>query len=186
MAGEVIAILYPGDMGHGVGRALGEHGHRVITSLEGRSEGSRARAERANMQDVGDLRAVVSEAELILSIMPPESALATSREVAAAMGVAGKTPTYADCNAVSPETTQDIGRVMANVGAAYIDGGIIGNAPGAGKLPTRFFVSGPDTSMLRSLDGKGIDVRDCGAEIGRAGRGGSVERGRNRARGMGL
>ena len=80
MALEVIAILYPGDMGSGVGKALVDHGHDVITWLAQRSEGSKARAARAGMRDVPDLAALVSEADLILSILPPEAALDTARE----------------------------------------------------------------------------------------------------------
>lgn len=168
MALDVIAVLYPGDMGQGVGRALADHGHDVITCLAGRSEGSRARASRAGMREVADLETLVSEADLVLSILPPEAALATAREVAAAMNSANKTPPYADCNAVSPETTRDIGRVIEDAGAPYIDGGIIGHAPGKSDQPTRFYVSGPNAKIMSALDGKGISVRDCGGEVGRA------------------
>ena len=39
-----IAVIAPGDMGHAVGRTLGEHGHRIVTALDGRSAPSRTRA----------------------------------------------------------------------------------------------------------------------------------------------
>ena len=168
MALDVIAILYPGDMGQGVGKALKDHGHDVITCLTQRSEGSRSRAARAGLRDVPDLTALVSEADLILSILPPEAALDTAKEVAAAMKAAGKTPPYADCNAVSPETTRAIGHAIEDAGAPYIDGGIIGHAPGKSDQPTRFYVSGPNARVMAPLDGKGISVRDCGGEVGRA------------------
>ena len=48
-----IAIIAPGDMGHAVGRALGGHGHRIVTALDGRSAASRARAGAAGMSDLG-------------------------------------------------------------------------------------------------------------------------------------
>ena len=41
---ETIAILSPGDMGHGVGKALAEHGYDVITCLAGRSQRTRGLA----------------------------------------------------------------------------------------------------------------------------------------------
>ncbi len=41
---------------------------------------------------------------------------------AEAMASAGKKRHYADCNAVSPETTQRIGKEITRVGADYIDG----------------------------------------------------------------
>ena len=168
MASDVIAILYPGDMGQGVGKALVDHGHDVVTCLAGRSDASRTRAAQAGMRDTGTLEALVAEADLILSILPPEAALATAAEVAAAMTAAKKSPPFADCNAISPETTQEIGRVMKSAGAPYIDGGIIGHAPGKSDQPTRFYVSGPDAGLMSGLDGKGIAIRDCGGEVGRA------------------
>lgn len=168
MALDVIAILSPGDMGSAVGGALGEHGHEVITCLAGRGEGSRMRAERASMHDAGDLASMVSRADIVLSILPPEAAMDTARKVAAAMAAAGRTPPFADCNAVSPETTIAIGEVIAAAGASFIDGGVVGLAPGKGGKPTRFFVSGPQAELMSDLDGKGIDVRHCGDEVGRA------------------
>jgi 3-hydroxyisobutyrate dehydrogenase-like beta-hydroxyacid dehydrogenase len=84
------------------------------------------------------------------------------------MGRTGKTPPYADCNAVSPETTRAIGETLAAAGARYIDGGIIGAAPGKSGMRTRLYVSGPGADLLSELDGEEISLRVCGAEIGRA------------------
>ena len=71
---ETVAIISPGDMGHMVGKVIRGKGFRVITSLLGRSALSCARAERSGMEDVGSLRAVLQEADAVLSIMPPERA----------------------------------------------------------------------------------------------------------------
>ena len=162
-----IAILMPGDMGHGVGRALRQHGHDVITCLAGRSARTRGLAAAAGMRDAGSLEALVAEAGLILSILPPDAAVAQAGAVARAMTATGAKPVYVDCNAVSPQTARKIGAVIAAAGAPFIDCGIIGVAPGKGK-PTRFHVSGPDTGAMERLDGKGIRVVAMGPEIGRA------------------
>ncbi|MFQ5565878.1 MAG: DUF1932 domain-containing protein [Paracoccaceae bacterium] len=162
-----IAILMPGDMGHGVGRALRRHGHDVLTCLAGRSARSRGLAEAAGMRDAGSLDAVVREADLILSILPPDAALAQAKAVAAAMEAARGRPVYVDCNAVSPMTSREVGETITAAGAPFVDCGIIGRAPGQGK-PTRFHVSGPDTGPMERLDGKGITVIPMGSEIGRA------------------
>jgi len=164
---QTVAIISPGDMGHAVGRALVEHGLDVITCLAGRSDRTRKLAELGKFRDLPTLEAMVSEADLVLSIMPSSAALDTARLVAQAMASVGKKRPYADCNAVSPETTRRIGREISRVGADYIDGGIIGQPPGKG-VPTRFFVSGERTDIVTELNGKGIDVRPIGAEIGRA------------------
>ncbi len=164
---RTVAIISPGDMGHAVGRALVEHGLDVITCLAGRSDRTRKLAKLGRFRDLPSLEAMVAEADLVLSILPPSAAVDTARLVAQAMASAGKKRPYADCNAVSPETTRRIGREISRVGADYIDGGIIGQPPGKG-VPTRFFVSGERTDIVAELNGKGIDVRPIGAEIGRA------------------
>ncbi len=58
----------------------------------------------------------------MVAILPPSAALKTARQVAEAIASAGKKRPYADCNAVSPETTQRIGKEITRVGADYIDG----------------------------------------------------------------
>jgi 3-hydroxyisobutyrate dehydrogenase-like beta-hydroxyacid dehydrogenase len=167
MAFHTIAILSPGDMGHAVGRVLGEHGHDIITCLAGRSKRTKALAGQGGFTDVADLEALTSAADLILSIIPPSAGLGTAEVVAAAMGRSGATPTYVDCNALSPATAGRIAEVIAGAGAPFIDASIIGPAPGKGR-PTRFYVSGADTTPLETLDGKGIAVKPLGHEIGRA------------------
>ena len=163
-----IAILSPGDMGEGVGGALVQSGFDVITCLAGRGAATRARAERAGFRDVADLDALVSEADVVLSILPPEAAQGIACDVAAAMGRTGKTPPYADCNAVSPETTRAIGETVGAAGADFIDGGIVGAAPGKSEQPVRIYVSGPRAEIMTALDGNGIAIRPCGPEVGRA------------------
>jgi 3-hydroxyisobutyrate dehydrogenase-like beta-hydroxyacid dehydrogenase len=160
-----IAILMPGDMGHAVGGALREHGHDVICCLDGRGAHTRQLAADAGLRDVGTLRAVVQAADLILSILPPAAALGLARDVAEQMVATGKTPVYADCNAIAPQTAQAVGEVIAAAGANFIDAGIIGMAPGKGAGP-RFYVSGPDQAAMLGLDGKGFAVIGMGDAIG--------------------
>lgn len=165
---ETIAILMPGDMGHGCAVAFRDNGFRTVTCLAGRSERTRGLAARAGLEDLGSLDAVAREADLILSILPPESALAQAQAVAAAMASVGRTPPYADCNAVSPATVRAIGAAIGGAGAPFIDGGIVGLNPVREEGRTRLYVSGPDTAPVEALDGRGLQVRPLGTEIGRA------------------
>ncbi|MCK5778087.1 MAG: NAD(P)-dependent oxidoreductase [Rhodospirillales bacterium] len=167
MSNQTIAILMPGDMGHGVGLVLREHGYETITSLTGRSERSRSLAEAGRVRDAGDLDTTISEADLILSILPPAAALSLAEDVAAAMSRTGKTPVYVDCNAISPATAADVGARITKAGATFIDAGIIGLAPNKSK-ETRFYVSGPDVRPMTALNGMGFEVLSLGDEIGRA------------------
>jgi 3-hydroxyisobutyrate dehydrogenase-like beta-hydroxyacid dehydrogenase len=167
MSIETVAILSPGEMGSGVGRAFAEHGFTVITTLEGRGAATRERALAAGFQDGGSLADVVAAADIVLSILPPEFALPQAVATAAAMTETGKFPSYADCNAVAPETAMKIGQIIAEAGAECIDGGIVGSPPRAGLDPARLYVSGPGAAAMAVFDGKGISVRQCGPEIGR-------------------
>ena len=164
---KTVAILSPGDMGHAVGRALGDHGLEVITSLEGRSARTRRLASEGNFQDVPDLVELASRADLILSILVPSEAIGVARRVADAIRGSSSAPPFVDCNAVSPQTAQVMSDIIGAAGGTFIDGSIIGGPPRAGASP-RIYVSGPGSGVMSQLDGKGISVRPMGDEIGRA------------------
>ena len=165
MSLKKIAIYSPGDMGSGVGRVLGESGYDVITSLAGRSSRTQALAKSANIRDVGGIDDMVAEADLILCIMVPSQATGAAELVAASMRANGVSTYYAECNAISPKSTRAICDIISSAGGKFIDGGIIGGSPSRASAP-RFYVSGPHASAMTELDGKGIDVRNMGGEIG--------------------
>ena len=164
---KTVAILSPGEMGAATGKAFQKNGFDIITSLEGRSETSRKRANAAGFRDCGSIASTLAEADIVFSILPPGDALAQAKRVGATMTETGHKPPYFDCNAVSPETAAQIGLVIEAAGAAYIDGGIVGNPPGA-AVPTRFFVSGSGAQQMNVFDGKGVDIKQCGLEAGKA------------------
>lgn len=168
MPSQTVAIVSPGDMGHNVGKALKKEGIRIVTSLAGRSERTRSLADAAGFEDLGSLEAVAAEADLILSIMPPSAAVDAARAMAPAIKASGRTPPYADCNAVSPQTALKAADVITGAGAPFIDAGIIGPGPGTREKPTQFYVSGPNASAMQLIAGPHINVIDMGPEIGRA------------------
>ncbi len=164
---QTIAILSPGMMGRAVGAALKDQGHRIVTCLAGRGEATQTRAKAAGFEVMPSLEAVVEAADLVLSILPPVAALTVAQDVADAMRRTRPTA-FADCNAVSPETTREIGSTIADAGGIYIDGGIVGAPPATGKKPTRFYVSGIESGRMQVIAGPLIAVREVGDEIGRA------------------
>jgi L-threonate 2-dehydrogenase len=168
MALKTVAVLSPGDMGEGVGTSIRGQGIDVITVLAGRSDETRMRAERGGFREVPDLEALVAQADLVLSIMPPERAEAIAADVAAAMKKTGNTPPFADMNAIAPTTARRIAAVIADAGADYIDGGIIGWPPLKSKAETKLYVSGPAAGLMDALDGNGKKIIQLGDEIGRA------------------
>jgi 3-hydroxyisobutyrate dehydrogenase-like beta-hydroxyacid dehydrogenase len=167
MALEAVGILSPGDMGHTVGKMLGSRGMRVITCLQGRSERTRSLARSAGIEEVPSYPGLVSEADLILSIMVPAQAEIAATGIAQAINETGADVVYADCNAISPATTRRIGDVMTNAGGRFVDASIIGGPPRK-RGTTRFYASGPDLTEFRELDAYGLDVVSLGQEIGLA------------------
>ena len=164
---KTVAILSPGDMGHAVGRVLGDHGLDVITCLEGRSERTRELARQGRFRDTPSLEEMVAQADLVMSILVPAEAVGTARRVADVIRAAGSGTLYADCNAVSPQSAHVMRDVIVGAGGRFIDASIIGGPPGRGAAP-RFYASGPEAAIMGELDGKGIVVRQMGAEVGRA------------------
>jgi 3-hydroxyisobutyrate dehydrogenase-like beta-hydroxyacid dehydrogenase len=169
---RTVAILGSGDMGSAVGAAFARAGFRVVTDLSGRSAHSRGLAARAGVVDLGSLPAVVQQAGLVLSIVPPAAALQCAQEVAAAMRAARAAPAFADCNAVAPATVRDIARLFdagaASAAAPFIDAGIVGRPPKPGGERTRFYVSGAARRALLDVAVAELELVDMGEKIGAA------------------
>ena len=162
---NTVAIMSPGDMGHAVGQVLSESGIDVITCTDGRSQRTKNLAEMAGLRQVATLEDMVIQADLVLSIMVPSKAMSFVREISPHFE-SSKTPTYfADCNAVSPQSALAMAEVINQAGGKFIDGGIIGTAPTKGDTP-RFYVSGPDASVVMELDGRGKIVKAIGNKVG--------------------
>ena len=154
-------------MGHAVGREFRASGLEVLTCLSGRSPRTRRLAESAGFRDLPSLEMLAEQADLILSILVPEAAVALAKEVAGALKSTGSHSVFADCNAVSPATSKRIGSLVSEAGGHYLDASIIGPPPGKGQ-PPRFYVSGSGGDVLGQLDGRGIAVKWIGSDIGRA------------------
>lgn len=161
-----ITVIAPGAMGSAIGARLVEHGARVLTSLEGRGEASRARAAAAGMvdADTADLLA----ADILLSIVPPADAEALARRLAPALAAAARKPVYVDANAVSPDTIGRIAEIVAETGTPFLDGAILGLPPKPGSKGPRVYVSGADTAPALVLRELGLDLRVCPGAVGAA------------------
>jgi len=154
-------------MGHAVGREFRTSGLEVLTCLSGRSPRTCRLAEHAGFRTLPSLEALAEQADLILSILVPEAAVALAEAVSKALTNTGCRPVFADCNAVSPATSRRIEDIISVAGGHYLDASIIGPPPGQGQ-PPRFYVSGSDADAMGQLDGRGIAVKWIGSEIGRA------------------
>jgi 3-hydroxyisobutyrate dehydrogenase-like beta-hydroxyacid dehydrogenase len=140
-----VGLLHPGEMGAAVGGCLVSVGHEVLWDPAGRSRATTGRALAAELTGVAFDR-LVAKSSVILSICPPHAALDVARQVAAA----GYTGSYVDANAISVGTAEQVAAIVTAAGAAYVDGGIIGQPPEAAGH-TRLYLSGPRANEVRVL-----------------------------------
>ena len=161
---KTIALLHPGNMGATIGAAAVASGARVVWTSAGRSGATRKRAEQAGLADVGNLAAALGQSEVVLSVCPPHAALSVAHEVAE-MTFPG---IYVDANAVSRATAEEIGRIVSEAGASFVDGGIIGS-PVKKAGTTRLYLSGVGAERIAELfTGTMLDARAIGDRPGAA------------------
>lgn len=166
MTTATFAVVTAGEMGASIGRRLAKGGARVVTSTEGRSAATVARAREAGLISVDDEGLVASD--VVLSIAPPAIAIDVARRCAAAMVRSKRSPVYVDCNAVSVETAREIARVIDAAGARFVDGSIIG-APGHPDEPgPTLYLSGEVPEDVERLRHFGVRARSTGGPIGAA------------------
>jgi 3-hydroxyisobutyrate dehydrogenase-like beta-hydroxyacid dehydrogenase len=153
----IVAIIAPGNMGSGVAQRLTENKVKVLTSLNGRSEASAKRARSAGMTAVDE--AQLTEADFLLSIVPPGDALGLAKRLSPILTAANKKPVYIDCNAVSPRSMLEIADVIGETGAPFVAAGIIGPPPKPGVNKTKIYASGPAAPLFAKLNDYGLMVR---------------------------
>ena len=158
-----VGLLHPGQMGASVGAAAMAAGAEVLWASEGRSPATRERAKSVGFCDAGTLSALLDASEAVLSVCPPHGAV----ELAESVADAGFSGVYVDANAIAPQTSRTVERVIAAAGASCVDGGIIG-PPARTAGTTRLYLSGPRAPEVAAL----FEGSVLGAEVidGPAGR----------------
>jgi 3-hydroxyisobutyrate dehydrogenase-like beta-hydroxyacid dehydrogenase len=162
-----VAVVSPGAMGTAIGGALARGGARVVATVAGRSERTRGLAAGSSLELLEDLRAVVGEADVVLSVVPPEAAPDVARDVLRAARETGRAPLYADLNAIAPATVARIASELREDGLDVVDGSISGPPPRSPGT-TRLYLSGPRAVEIASLPFDGVDGIVVGPEIGSA------------------
>jgi putative dehydrogenase len=153
----IVALIAPGNMGSGIAQRLTENKVKVLTSLAGRSEASAKRARAAGMVAVED--AQLTEADFLMSIVPPGDALGLAKRLAPVLTAANKKPVCVECNAVSPRTMLEIAGVIGATGCPFVGAGIIGPPPKPGTTNTKIYASGPAAQLFAKLNDYGLIVR---------------------------
>jgi 3-hydroxyisobutyrate dehydrogenase-like beta-hydroxyacid dehydrogenase len=159
---ETVAVVSPGAMGSAMADALVRGGARVVATLAQRSERTAHLAAAAPIELLPDLGAVVREAGVVLSIVPPEASPAVAADIARAARELGVSPLLADLNAIAPATARE----LSNAGLELVDGSISGPPPW--KPGTRVYLSGPRAEEVAALPFEGVERIVVGAEVGSA------------------
>ena len=163
-----IGIMSVGEMGFHWAKLLKGHGVEVFTYDKDRGEVSRKRSENAGVTSVGSMTDLVSEAELIVSIVVPSAAIDVAKKVAEAVKASRrKDLIFFDANAISPMTAEEIGKNLEPAGVNFIDGCIIGSAARMGK-GTIVYVSGREANRMQGLEKFNIPVKVLGASTNQA------------------
>lgn len=161
MAITRVGLLHPGAMGAAIGRALRDSGAEVYWASAGRSDASRARAEKAGLTDTGTVSELLDRCAFVMSVCPPHAA----RDVATL--AAGYQGVYVDANAVSPATAREIADAL-QPSATMVDGGIIGPPPRTAG-DTRLYLSGPAADQVQRLFADtAVEARVVSEQLGAA------------------
>lgn len=162
---STIGVLYPGEMGAALAGLFRAGGFRVVTTCRDRSRRTAESARGAGLELLDGLESVVAVSDIILSLVPPAAALDIARQVAGC--ATALPPLYVDANSISPETAQEIERMLGECGIRFVDAAIHGLAS---RLPQqgRMYLSGPDAATLAQQWQGVVPTRVLGDEPGRA------------------
>ena len=164
---STVGILSPGDMGHAVGQRLREHELEVLTCLAGRSDRTRALAEKAGIRDVPTMDELVERSDLVMSMTVSAAVPDLCRQVAEAITATGAHTLFAECNAISPQLVRELEPVITGAVGKFVDVSIIGGPPRPGYSP-HFYVSGDHAPELERLNDYGLTVLKLDGGIGQA------------------
>jgi 3-hydroxyisobutyrate dehydrogenase-like beta-hydroxyacid dehydrogenase len=128
-----VGLLFPGEMGAEIGKAVREE---VVWASEGRSEATAGRAQEAGLVDVGTVEELVRTSEIVLSVCPP----AIAEDVATQVFDLGFDRLYVEANAISPGRMKRI----AELSPRMLDGSILG--------ALHFYLSGDKDDVARVAD----------------------------------
>lgn len=156
--GPVVGVLSPGDMGAHLGEVLRQEGRRVVTTVAGRGPRTRLLAEKAGLEVLDSLAAVVDAADVILSLVPCTQAVALARTCRSAWSPSSRARLFVDLNSIAPDTAHEIEAELAGSGLTFVDGAVHGVAT---QLRQRgvVYLSGPRADEVAELFRSALRVR---------------------------
>jgi len=166
-SGPTVGVLYAGELGASVGALLRGRGVRVVTASKRRSVATAARAREAGMMMLEDLAAVVREADIVLSLVPPGAAAEVARAYCAHVHLAPTRGLYVDVNSVGPELAAAMAARINGCGHEFVDAAINGLAKNLATGGTLYLSGGRAGDVARLFEGT-MRVHVLGDEAGKA------------------
>ena len=164
MTEKNIGFINPGAMGISLAATAINSGCISHWASEGRSQETRARAEKYGLVEVNTLMDLCAKCDTLISVCPPHAA----SDVAQAVLECGFDGTYADVNAISPQRVIDIASWMVEAGVDFVDGGIIGG-PAWQPNTTWLYLSGGNADQVAACFSEGpLMTEFIGDDIGKA------------------
>lgn len=160
-------ILYPGDMGTALARLLLASGHRVVTTLEGRSSLTAMRCAASGILVLDSLLDVVTRSDMLISSVPPQAAADVAERVSAAALTNGVRPLFVDTNSISPVTMRGIVRAFEGTGVMVVDASIHGLADQLEERAT-LYLSGSRAVTVAGVFGSHLHTVILGSDVGQA------------------
>ncbi|GAA5890092.1 hypothetical protein JCM6882_009224 [Rhodosporidiobolus microsporus] len=154
---NTIAVVAPGQMGASLALCIKQANPsiRLVTDASNRSSRTRQLAEQHGYEDLGSLDAVLSTAEVALSVLVPDKALEFAQQVAEQARIVHdegrlKTRFFADLNAVAPSTVQRAAAAFEGLPISFVDGSILGG-PAKKDFSPPIALSGPRAEELNAF-----------------------------------
>jgi 3-hydroxyisobutyrate dehydrogenase-like beta-hydroxyacid dehydrogenase len=138
-----------------------------VATFAGRSDRTARLAERAEVELVSDLAAVVARSDCVLSVVPPEAASEVASAIRTAVLAEKVRPLVVDLNAVAPATAQQLHDTIRDAGCGFVDGSISGPPPWH-ENTTRIYLSGERARDVATLPFAGVERIVVGDRIGAA------------------
>jgi 3-hydroxyisobutyrate dehydrogenase-like beta-hydroxyacid dehydrogenase len=161
---ENIGILHPGEMGVSIAVSAQDSGQTVSWASEGRSPQTHERAQSHSLVDSHSLRELCDTCSIIVSVCPPHAA----EDVATQVMAHSFKGLYVDVNAISPQRAIRISEEMAERGAAFVDGGIIGGPAWEASM-TWLYLCGKEAQRVADCFSAGrLQAVVIGERIGKA------------------
>jgi 3-hydroxyisobutyrate dehydrogenase-like beta-hydroxyacid dehydrogenase len=164
---RTVGIVSLGAMGSAVADTLSRGGVRVVATLEGRSERTGRLAASADVALLPDLGAVVREADVVLSIVPPEASTTVAHDVLGEARRHASELLLVELNAIAPSTALAIESSATESGLEIVDGSISGPPPWRPGR-TRIYLSGGRAREVAELPFEGVDRVVVGDRVGAA------------------